>query len=144
MWVKIRKEVWTAKLSFDMYDHSIRSSFEDTMVWLGLKNGNFSSKSFYSSLASKQAKPFTHDIVWNSWVPMRVSFFASLLGKLHGLGFWLLISSKGGVRGSLIDATCVKRMKKRVIIFSSIARKHTIYGSWFLLCSMYNSDVLFN
>ena len=46
------------------------------MVWLGLKNDNFSSKSFYSSLASKQAKPFTHDIVWNSWVPMRVSFFA--------------------------------------------------------------------
>ena len=43
---------------------------------------------------------------------------------------------------TLIDVTCAKKMKKWRIIFSFIARKHTICGSWFLLCSM--GDALLN
>ena len=44
-------------------------------MWLGLKKGNFSVKSFYSYLASRRAEPFPHDIVWNFWVPVGVGFF---------------------------------------------------------------------
>ena len=47
---------------------------EDTMVQLGLRNGTFLVKSFYSSLHCRRVEPFLHDIVWNSWVPMKVFF----------------------------------------------------------------------
>ena len=43
------------------------------MVWLPTKDGAFSVKS-YSSLADKRVEP--HGIVWNSWMPPRISFFA--------------------------------------------------------------------
>ena len=58
-----------------LYDHSIKAGSEDTMMWLGLKKGNLLVKSFYSSLASRRVEPFPHDIVWNSWVLVRISFF---------------------------------------------------------------------
>ena len=48
---------------------------EDTMVWLGSRKDTFSVKSFYSSLACRSVEPFPYDMVWNSWVLMRVGFF---------------------------------------------------------------------
>ena len=59
-----------------LYNHSINLDSENTMVWLRSKNGNFSVKSFYSSLVNGGMEPFPHDIVWNSWVLVRVSFFS--------------------------------------------------------------------
>ena len=49
-----------------LYNHSISLDSEDTMVWLGSKNGNFSIKSYYSSLVNGEMEPFPHVIVWNS------------------------------------------------------------------------------
>lgn len=46
------------------------------MAWVETKNGDFSVKSFYSSLVSRRAKSFPHGRVWNSWAPVRASFFA--------------------------------------------------------------------
>ena len=48
---------------------------EDLVEWANTKSGVFLVKSFYS-LASRRADPFLHGIVWNSWAPIRVSFFA--------------------------------------------------------------------
>ena len=48
---------------------------DDAMVWLPPKDGAFSVKSFYS-LANRRVEPFPHGIVWNSWVPPRISLFA--------------------------------------------------------------------
>ncbi|RVW46777.1 hypothetical protein CK203_098750 [Vitis vinifera] len=49
---------------------------DDIMAWVETKNGDFSVKSFYSSLVSRRAKSFPHGRVWNSWAPVRASFFA--------------------------------------------------------------------
>ena len=59
-----------------LHDHSLFTDFEDIVEWMDTKSGVFLVKSFYSSLASKRANPFPHCIVWNSWAPVRVSFFA--------------------------------------------------------------------
>ena len=59
-----------------LYEHSISLDSKDTIVWLGSKNGNFSVKSYYSFLVNGGTTPFPHDIVWNSWASVRVSFFA--------------------------------------------------------------------
>ena len=41
-----------------------------------MKDDVFSVKSLYYSLADRRVELFPHDIVWNSWVPLRISFFA--------------------------------------------------------------------
>ena len=38
----------------------------DVMVWLETKDGDFSIRSFYSSLASRRVEPFPHNTMWNS------------------------------------------------------------------------------
>ena len=59
-----------------LHSYSIDSSTFDTMVWLETKDGDFSVQSFYSSLASRRMEPFSYGTVWNSWAPVRASFFA--------------------------------------------------------------------
>ncbi|RVW99154.1 hypothetical protein CK203_019008 [Vitis vinifera] len=49
---------------------------DNNLVWLETKNGVFSIKSFYTSLASRRVESFPHSIVWNFWAPVRASFFA--------------------------------------------------------------------
>ena len=58
-----------------LHSYSIGSGTFDTMVWLETKDGDFSVWSFYSSLESRRVEPFPYDTVWNSWVPIRASFF---------------------------------------------------------------------
>ncbi|RVX10936.1 putative mitochondrial protein [Vitis vinifera] len=56
--------------------YSLSVETDDAMVWLPTKDGAFYVKSFYSSLADRRVEPFPHGIVWNSWVPPRISLFA--------------------------------------------------------------------
>ena len=59
-----------------LHDFSIFSRNDNNLVWLETKNGGFSIKSFYTSLASRRVESFPHSIVWNFWAPVRASFFA--------------------------------------------------------------------
>ena len=54
--------------------YGILVAYDDVMVWLPTKDGAFFVKS--SFLADRRVEPFPHGIVWNSWVPLRISFFA--------------------------------------------------------------------
>ena len=56
--------------------HPIFVETDDAMVWLPMKDDTFSVKSFYSSLANRRVELFLYGIVWNSWVSLRISFFA--------------------------------------------------------------------
>ena len=56
--------------------HPLSVETDDVMVWLPTKDGAFSVKSLYSSLVDMRVELFPHGIVWNSWVPLRISFFA--------------------------------------------------------------------
>ena len=49
---------------------------EDKMVWKATKNGMFSVRSFYNALENVGEVTFPSKIIWNSWVPTKVSFFA--------------------------------------------------------------------
>ena len=49
---------------------------DDVMVWLLIEDGAFSVKVFYSSLENRRVESFPYGIVWNSWVALRISFFA--------------------------------------------------------------------
>lgn len=49
-----------------LFAHPISLETDDVMIWLPTKNGTFSIKSFYSSLANRRAKPFPYGTVWNS------------------------------------------------------------------------------
>ena len=46
--------------------------------WFGwrLRMVIFQFGTFYSSLESRGVEPFPHSTVWNSWAPVRASFFA--------------------------------------------------------------------
>ena len=59
-----------------LHDHALSLDSDDILVWVDTKNGVFSVKSLYSSLAKRGVDPFSHGIVWNSQAPIRVSFFA--------------------------------------------------------------------
>ena len=58
-----------------LYDHSISMDIEDSVEWVDTKSGIFFVRSF-DSLAGTGVDHFPHSVVWNSWVPVRVSFFA--------------------------------------------------------------------
>ena len=45
------------------------------VIWLKTKSGSFSVKSLYAFLELGSSAPFLVDVVWNSWVPPKVSFF---------------------------------------------------------------------
>ena len=45
------------------------------MTWPNSKNDIFSVKSLYASLSCGRMETFPYSIVWNFWVPSRVSFF---------------------------------------------------------------------
>ena len=49
---------------------------EDEVFWAVTKSGSFSVKSLYSILEEVRISRFPTSIVWNTWVPPKVSFFA--------------------------------------------------------------------
>ena len=73
------------------------------ILWCGVrlatKNGNFSVKSFYSSLAFRRVQMFPFRIIWSLWLPLKISIFFFYVG-------W----------------------KKQLIIFSYIVRRCNFLG----------------
>ena len=49
---------------------------EDKVCWVETKSGTFSVKSLYASLEIGRVVQFPSSVVWNVWVPPKVSFFA--------------------------------------------------------------------
>ena len=45
------------------------------MCWLEAKRGTFFIRSLYSNLEVGRSEPFPYGIVWNAWVPPKVSLF---------------------------------------------------------------------
>ncbi|RVW94296.1 putative ribonuclease H protein [Vitis vinifera] len=54
----------------------LNADLEDRMVWKETKDGNFSVKSCFNSLDHSSAVPFPWRIIWSSFVPSKVGFFA--------------------------------------------------------------------
>ena len=46
------------------------------MVWTASKNGLFTVKSNYNLLVRENERHFPRNLVWNSCIPTKVSFFA--------------------------------------------------------------------
>ena len=49
---------------------------EDVLFWADTESGSFSVKSLYFILEEVRVDPFPNRVVWNAWVPPKVSFFA--------------------------------------------------------------------
>ena len=45
------------------------------MVWMDSRNGTFCIKVLYSVLNPKRSIPFLVEVIWNSQVPFKASFF---------------------------------------------------------------------
>ena len=56
--------------------HSVKRGQEDRVVWKGDNKGVFFVRGLYSLLVIDETIPFPLKIVWNSWIPSRVSFFS--------------------------------------------------------------------
>ena len=69
-----------------LHGHALRRGIEDVMYWRVSKKDIFTVKSFFSSLAPCIGREFPSRLVWNPWVPKRVSFFAWELGKNSNYG----------------------------------------------------------
>ena len=48
---------------------------EGSVIWLEIKNGSFFVKSHYTFLEPRSSALFPKNVVWNSWVPSKASFF---------------------------------------------------------------------
>ena len=59
-----------------LHGHALRRGIEDVMYWRVSKKDIFTVKSFFCSLAPCIGREFPSSLVWNPWVPKRVSFFA--------------------------------------------------------------------
>ena len=54
----------------------IIESQEDLMFLKETKNGNFSMKLLFKAMDRSENVVFPYKFIWNSWVPMKVGFFA--------------------------------------------------------------------
>ena len=55
--------------------HLVKREQEDRVVWKGYSKGVFSVRGLYSLLENDSTIPFFWKIVWNPWIPSKVSFF---------------------------------------------------------------------
>ncbi|RVW56144.1 hypothetical protein CK203_080825 [Vitis vinifera] len=58
-----------------LQDKVVYGGGEDKVIWLKTKNGSFSMKSLYAFLEPRSSALFPKNVVWNSWVPSKASFF---------------------------------------------------------------------
>ena len=74
-----------------LHGHLLKREQEDKVVWKGENKGAFSAKGLYSVLESDCTILFPLKIVWNPWIPSKVSFFTweACWGNV-----WLWISFK--------------------------------------------------
>ena len=63
-------------LLFTLQGKRICSKAKDVMVWTASKNGLFTVKSNYNLLVRENEGHFPRNLVWNSHIPTKVSFFA--------------------------------------------------------------------
>ena len=54
----------------------MKQNGEDSLVWKDSKEGNFSVKSFYTFLKLEGERDFSMKVIWNSWIPTKMKFFA--------------------------------------------------------------------
>ena len=54
----------------------VRREVEDVWSWKESRDGIFSVRSLYRFFTRAYSDPFPWGIIWRSWAPMRVSFFA--------------------------------------------------------------------
>ena len=54
----------------------VHSNQEDMMLLKETKDGRFSAKCFYGVFDCSVAVLFSHSIIWNTWIPTKVGFFA--------------------------------------------------------------------
>ena len=54
---------------------SVRQDVEDRVLWIETKCGKFSVKSLYKALKSGPLASFPSNVIWNSYVQPKVSFF---------------------------------------------------------------------
>ena len=61
---------------------------EDRVLWEEDSKGIFFVRGVYSLLETDYTTPFPLKIIWNSWIPLKVSFFnlGGLLGKRFDIG----------------------------------------------------------
>ena len=59
-----------------LQDKVVEEGAEDKVCWVETKSGTFSVKSLYASLEIGRVVQFPSSVVWNVWVPPKVSFFA--------------------------------------------------------------------
>ena len=78
------------------------------ILWCGVrlatKNGNFSVKSFYSSLAFRRVQMFPFRIIWSLWLPLKISIFFFLRWMEEAVDNILLHCSKAQFLRHLIFA----------------------------------------
>ena len=61
---------------FSLQGKRVVTNMEDRIRWKVAKDGNFSIKSFYSSMEGSSIVLFPNNIIWSPCVPTRVGFFA--------------------------------------------------------------------
>ena len=59
-----------------LQDKVVEQDKEDKVCWVETKSETFSVKSLYASLETRIVVQFLSSVVWNAWVPPKVSFFA--------------------------------------------------------------------
>lgn len=100
------------------------------MVWKASKSGEFSMKSFYSTLELENEVLAPSKLVWGSWAPSKVGFFfmGSSLGKdsHHGKRLGQGFSPQTSLEGEDVFRRlllCLKMQKNKKTIYSSIVGK---------------------
>lgn len=66
-----------------LQEKEINKGGEDKVIWFETRSRTFFVKTLHSILELGRLAPFLVGVVWNSWVPLKVSFFAweKTLGK---------------------------------------------------------------
>ena len=75
--------------------HLVKREQNDRVVWKGENKGAFSIKGLYSVLETDYTIPFPLKIVWNPWIPSKVSFFTWEACWGH-VWLWISLKKEGG------------------------------------------------